>query len=297
MNRRTFSRTFVASALGAAGGGVSSAVSLAAPVVTPAAAPYKLSVMLWTVFENLPFEQRLEKVAAAGYQYVQLVGEYQKWTEEDFRRANAKRRALGISFDTTAGLAHGVGDPREREAFLADLRKELATMEKLEIPSVIVMSGDRIPNLAGEVQHESCVEGLKRAAELVEGKGVTLWLENIDLEENPHYYLWSMAELLQIIEKVNHPQVKALYDFFHAQISGGNLIALLERNINKVACVHIADVPGRHEPGTGEINYTNMYKKLAQLKFSGSLAMEFIPTGDPITSLRAAREAAERAGP
>ena len=296
MNRRTFHRTVAAGALGAVAGGISPTVSPAAPVATPAAAPYKLSVMLWTVFENLPFEQRLEKVAAAGFKYIQLVGEYQKWTEEDFRRANAKRRALGISFDTTAGLAHSVGDPRERDAFLADLRKEHETMEKLEIPSVIVMSGDSIPNLAAEVQHKSCVEGLKRAAEIVEGKGVTLWLENIDLEENPHYYLWSMTELFQIVGEVNHPQVKALYDFFHAQISGGNLITLLEKNISKVACVHIADVPGRHEPGTGEINYTNIYKKLAQLEFSGSLAMEFIPTGDPVASLRAAREAAERAG-
>jgi len=296
MNRRTFHRTVAAGALGAAAGGISSAATPAAPVPAPAAVPYKLSVMLWTVFEKLPFEQRLEKVAAAGFKYIQLVGEYQKWTEEDFRRANAKRRALGISFDTTAGLAQGVGDPRERDAFLAGLRKELETMEKLEIPSVIVMSGNSIPNLAAEVQHKSCVEGLKRAAEIVESKGVTLWLENIDLEENPHYYLWSMAELFEIIGEVNHPQVKALYDFFHAQISGGNLISLLERNISKVACVHIADVPGRHEPGTGEINYTNIYKKLAQLKFSGSLAMEFIPTGDPVSSLRAAREAAERAG-
>jgi hydroxypyruvate isomerase len=294
MNRRTFHRTLAAGALGAAAGGVSSAVSSVASVAAPSAAPYKLSVMLWTVFENLPFEQRLKKVAAAGFKYVQLVGEYQKWREEDFRRANAKRRALGISFDTTAGLEHGVGDPREREAFLADLRKELETMEKLEIPSVIVMSGDRVPNLAAEVQHQSCVEGLKRAVELVEGKGVTLWLENIDLEENPHYYLWSMAELFQIVGEVNHPQVKALYDFFHAQISGGNLISLLEKNVDKVACVHIADVPGRHEPGTGEINYANIYRKLAQLKFSGSVAMEFIPTGDPVASLRAAREAAER---
>lgn len=163
------------------------------------AVPYKLSVMLWTVFERLPFEQRLEKVAEAGFKYVQLVGEYTKWSEEDCRRANAKRRELGISFDTTAGLAHGVGDRRERDTFLADLRKELPIMEKIECPSVIVMSGNRVEGLTPEAQHKSCVEGLKRAAGIVEGKSVTLWLENTDLEENPKYYLWSMAELFQII--------------------------------------------------------------------------------------------------
>jgi hydroxypyruvate isomerase len=292
MNRRTFAGT-----LAAASGALALPHRFLLGADTPPSdAPYKLSVMLWTVFNDLPFEERLEKVAAAGFHNVELVGEYKKWSEDDFRRANAKRRELGISFDTTAGLAHGVGDPRAREAFLADLRNELPIMEKLEIPSVIVMSGNRIDSLAPEVQYQSCVEGLKRAAEIVEDKGVTLWLENIDLEENPRYYLWSMPESFRVIGEVNHPRVKALYDFFHAQISGGNLIEQLVKNIDKVACVHIADVPGRHEPGTGEINYVNIYKRLAELNYTGYVAMEFLPTRDPVVSLSAAREEALRAG-
>ena len=91
----------------------------------PQDAPFKLSVMLWTVFIDLSFEQRLEKVAEAGYRYVQLVGEYEKWSEDDFNRANAKRKQLGISFDATAGLRHGLSNPAEREALLADLREAL----------------------------------------------------------------------------------------------------------------------------------------------------------------------------
>ena len=211
-------------------------------------------------------------------------------------KRQAKRRELGISFNTTAGLAHGVADPRAREAFLTDLRQEFPLMEKLACPAIIVMSGDRVEGLTAEAQHASCVEGLKRAAEIAEKKGVTLWLENIDLEENPRYYLWSMAEAFQIAAEVNHPRVKILYDFFHAQVSGGNLMARLEKNISQVACVHIADVPGRHEPGTGEINYANIYKKLVQLKYAGYVTMEFLPSGDPVATLRAAREEALRGG-
>ena len=143
-----------------------------------------------------------------------------------------------------ACLRHGVGDPSAREGFLADVREQLRIMEKIECPALIVMSGNVVPGLSPEAQHASCVEGLKRAAELVEGKGVTLLLENIDLEENPHYYLWSVPEAFKIIEEVNHPQVKFLYDFFHAQISGGNLIANLQKHAGKVGLFHIADVPG-----------------------------------------------------
>lgn len=297
MNRRQFHRALAGAALGT---GLSpSAFSLSPPVVAGEAAsgtPFKVSVMLWTVFEKLPFEARLEKVAEAGYKAVELVGEYRNWPEEEFRNANRKRRDLGITFDTTAGLRHSVGDPKAREAFLSDLRNELPIMEKLECPAIIIMSGNRIPNLPAEEQHKTCVEGLKRAAELVEGRNVTLLLENIDLEENPRYFLWNVPESFKVIEEVNHPQVKFLYDFYHAQISGGNLIENLEKHADKVGLIHIADVPGRHEPGTGEINYPNIYKKLAALKYTRYVAMEFIPTRDPVESLRVAREEALRAG-
>ncbi len=293
MNRRTFARTLVGAAAGAAAWPQRSLRLEGAP---PPQVPYKFSVMLWTVFNDLPFEERLEKVAAAGFRNVELVGEYKKWSEDDFLRANAKRRELGIHFDTTAGLAHGVGDPRAREAFLADLRNEIPIMEKLEMPSIIVMSGNRIDGMAPEEQHQSCVEGLKRAAEVAERNGVTVWLENIDLEENPRYFLWSMPELFKIVGEVGHPRVKALYDFFHAQISGGNLIEQLVKNIDRVGCVHIADVPGRHEPGTGEINYANIYRKLVELDYSGYVAMEFLPTHDPVATLAAAREEALQPG-
>jgi hydroxypyruvate isomerase len=298
MNRRNFSKTLAGATLGTAALALEPLAAAARPAEGPnpaAEAPFKISVMLWTILTKLPFEERLEKVAEAGYHNVELVGEYAKWTEVDFRRYNKKRSELGITFDTTAGLRHGVGDPSAREAFLLDVRTELKIMEKIECPQLIVMSGNVVPGLAPGAQHASCVEGLKRAAELVEGKGVTLLLENIDLEENPHYYMWSVPEAFKIIEEVNHPQVKFLYDFYHAQISGGNLIANLQRHVDKVGLIHIADVPGRHEPGTGEINYINIYKKLAELNYNRYVAMEFRPSGDPVKILARARQEALQA--
>jgi hydroxypyruvate isomerase len=291
MNRRQFARTLAGTALAApalAGLPVHSESALAEGEAS--GVTFKISLMLWTVFQKLPFEERLEKVAEAGYHAVELVGsEYKKWSDEDFRRANRKRRELGITFDVTAGLAHGIADPDAREAFLSDLRQALPAMEKIECPAIIVLSGNVVPGKSHNDQHQSCIEGLKRAAEIAEKKDLTILLENIDLEENPRYYLWSVAEGFEIITSVGHPRVKFLYDFFHEQISEGNLIEKLEKNIEKLGLVHVADVPGRHEPGTGEINYTNIYKKLAALKYDRYVAMEFIPTGDPVASLRRAR--------
>lgn len=290
MNRREFSRNVLGATLGMSA--ALPALTLAKhkgspPVSDP---PFPLSVMLWTVFRDLPFEQRLEKVAEAGYHHVELVGEFRDWTPENFAKANRKKRELGMTFDATAGLSHGVGNPGERDAFLRDLESLLVTAEKLECPAIIALSGNRAPDLSQDAQHQSCIDGLKRAAGLAEKSNVTVLLENIDPEENPRYFLTSVAEGFEIIGEVNHPRVKFLYDFYHEQISEGNLIEKLEKNIDKVGVVHIADVPGRHEPGTGEINYANIFKKLAALGFKGYAAMEFLPTGDPIASLRAARE-------
>lgn len=294
MNRRSFARRFGGALLSAP------AISrtLAGEALAAASSPgYKLSVMLWTVFRDLPFEERLEKVAAAGYNNVELVGEYAKWSDSDFERANAARKRLGIIFDCTAGIKHSLCNPAERGGLVAEIRTTLPIMERLECPALILLSGNVVAGMTMEAQAQSCVDGLRAAANIIEGKRINgepvrLLLENIDPEENPKYFLTSVARGLEIVRAANHPQVQFLYDFFHEQISEGNLIEKLEKNIEHVGLVHVADVPGRHAPGTGEINYANIFRKLAELKYDRMVAMEFLPVGDPVEELRKAREMA-----
>ena len=290
INRRQFAQRIATTALATT---VMRAEASGNPVT--GVSPFPLSIMLWTVWTDLPFEQRLANVAEAGYTNVELVGEYAKWDDAAFDRANSARKGLGIRFDATAGLHNGVGNPEVRDAFLAEFKQALTPMQKLGCPAMIVLSGNVVPGLAREQQHQSCIEGLKRAVELIDGKQIDgqparLLLECIDPEENPHYFLQSAAEAIEIVRAVNHPQVQFLYDLFHEQIAEGNLIEKLEKNIDIIGLIHIADVPGRHEPGTGEINYTNIYRKLAELKYRHMVAMEFHPTGDPTTTLRAAKQ-------
>lgn len=291
MDRREFSRILTGAALG-------TAVLPALPSLAADEAqvpPFHFSVMLWTIYRDRPFEERIEKVAEAGYHAVELVNEYEKWAPEDFRRASAKLRSLGMVVDAMAGDWTGIANPQVRDKFLADLNRLVPVAEQLECPAIIILSGDRVEGLSREAHHQSCVEGLKRAAEIADKRNLTLLLENIDQEENSKYYLTSVAEGFEIVHEVNHPRVKFLYDFYHEQISEGNLIAKLEKNIAQTGLFHVADVPGRHEPGTGEINYASIYRKLAQLNYRGYVAMEFEPSGDPVASLRVAREEAIRA--
>lgn len=290
MNRRQFMRTLTGAAL-------TSAVLPALATGTEAAdsqVSFKFSVMLWTILRDRPFEERIQKVAAAGYHAIELVNEYEKWSPEDFRRAMSKLRALNMVVDAMAGVWTGMADPNAREKFFADLNRLFPIAEQLECPAIIVLSGNRVEGLSREAHHASCIEALKRAAEIAEKRNITLLLENIDQEENPKYYLTSVAEGFEITRAVNHPRVKFLYDFYHEQISEGNLIKKLEKNFDQIGLFHVADVPGRHEPGTGEINYSNIYRKLAALNYRGYVAMEFEPTRDPEGSLRSAREEAIR---
>lgn len=291
MDRRRFAQGMGLAALGA-----SVAPRLKAqPENNPP--PFPLSVMLWTVFRELPFEERLARVREAGYSNIELVGEYAQWTPADFERANTARKRLGISFDATAGIKHSLADPAQRDAFVAELKQALTPMRALGCPAMIVLSGNIVPGLPREAQHASCVEGLKRAAGAIEGKQidgrpVRLLLECIDPEENPKCFLQRASEAIEMVRAVNHPQVQFLYDLYHEQIAEGNLIEKLEKHIDLIGLIHVADVPGRHAPGTGEINYRNIYRKLAQLEYKHVVAMEFLATGDAVAELRNAREEA-----
>lgn len=290
MNRRQFTAMLATSA-----GTLAIAQPLAAEnLLFAATAPFKMSVMLWTVFPQLSFEQRLEKVADAGYQAVELVDEYKGWSDADYSRFSSKRKSLGITFDTIANVRHGVANPADRDAFLSELSVLITTAQKLECPGIIVLSGNRVQGLSHQQLHDSCVECLKRSADLAAKSGVTLLLENIDPEENPEYYLTSAAEGFQIVREVNHPHVRFLYDLYHEQIAEGNLIEKLEKNIDYLGLVHVADVPGRHAPGTGEINYQNIFRRLAELNYSRYVAMEFLSGKDAVDELRTAREFAIR---
>src|SRR5690349_24289878 len=128
MNRRSFAHRLAAAVVVAP---ALSTVIQSQDTVAPSAkpVPHKLSVMLWTVFRDLPFEQRLEKVAAAGYSNVELVGEYEKWSDADFERVNAARQKLGINFDCTAGLKRGLCNPADRDLLASELRKTIPIME------------------------------------------------------------------------------------------------------------------------------------------------------------------------
>lgn len=184
-------------------------------------------------------------------------------------------------------------DPTVRNEFIKGVKTSVETAHKLECPTLLVTVGNELEGVPRKKQHESIVEGLREASKIAEKASVTLALEPLNvLVDHKGYYLYSSAEGFEILREVNSSNVKLLYDIYHQQITEGNLIDTITKNIGSIAHFHVGDVPGRHEPGTGEINYANVFKKIDEAGYRGYVSLEFRPLKDPKEALEKVKKLA-----
>jgi hydroxypyruvate isomerase len=291
MNRRQFGERI-------AGGlaGLALAVSSRRGLATPekAARPFRLSVMLWTLRPKYTAEQAIDLVAGAGYDGFELVDEDKKWSAADVKRVRAHMAQLGIVCDAMSGIDAGFAEPGAADRLASELTARMAQAERLGCRRIILLSGKRDISMPREKQHAVCIENLQRAGDVAEKRGFTLLLEPIDALENPPIYLTRVEEAFEIVRAVKQPSVQVLYDFYHQQRGlpqGGGVVPLLaplRGNVDLLGLVHVANVPGRHAPNHGEINYLSVYRGLEQNGYHGWMAMEFLPVGDAKSELRQA---------
>lgn len=248
------------------------------------------SVMLWTLRGT--FEQRLETAAKAGLESVELVAEHAQWSDAEIERMKKLARSLGLGMDTIIATPNwgnrpvSMVNPEHRENFLSDVRQAITFAQKLEIPQIILMSGNEIPGRTREEQWASLVEGAKRAGELAAKANLTLIVEPLNNKVNHKgFFLTTCVDGLKLIREVNNPHVRLLFDIYHEQVQIGNVIRTITEAAPYVSVFHIADNPGRNDPGTGELNYINIYKAIRKTGYSGYVTMEYLPLGDPVESL------------
>ncbi len=281
MTRREFGPVLIAAGFG---------IGISGPVALAQAAPtQRFSVMLWSLGKSLTMEQRLDLVAAAGYNGGELVTEWRAWSMDERKRIVAKKNALGLVFDLMFPGGPSLTDPANRSTLLEQVKTALPMARELGCKQFGFKAGPRVTGQSQEQMKQAVADGLKVAAAACDGSGMELLLEPIDLIEDKREAVNSVADAFEIVRMVGSPQVKVLYDFYHEQRGGGNMIEKLQKNIDLVGLVHIADVPGRHHPGTGEIDFRNIYRALAALHYSRFITMEFVPQGDPVAELKAAR--------
>lgn len=259
----------------------------------PKTAKVTSSVMLWTLKGSM--EQRLGKAAEAGIQSVELVSEHVSWVDGEAAKYRAAVQSYGLGTDALLSQTNWVHrpvsmvNPAHREAFLQDVREAIVWAKKLNAPQVIVLSGNEQPGMTREAQHASMVEGGKRAAELADAAGVTLILENLNSRVNHKgYFLTSAREALQVVKEVDSPHLRMLFDIYHEYVQNGNPIPMITEAAPYVSVFHVADAPGRHDPGTGEMKWDEIYRAIGKADYAGYVALEYEPKGDEVDSLIAA---------
>jgi hydroxypyruvate isomerase len=246
--------------------------------------------MMWTLKGS--FEQKLEVAAAAGCQSVELVGEYAEWSNATAKDMKKVATSLHLGMDTLIATPDwgkrpvSMVIPEQRDAFLADVRNAIAWAKKFEIPQIILMSGNEVPGKSRDEQYASLLEGCKRAGDLAATAGVTMIVEPLNNKVNHKgFFLTTCVEGLKLIKQVDNPHVKLLFDLYHEQVQIGNVTRTAIEAAPYVAVYHVADNPGRNDPGTGEMNYENIYRAIKKTGYSGYVTMEYLPLADQGASL------------
>jgi len=179
-------------------------------------------------------------------------------------------------------------DPDAFDAFYKASEESIKVAKYLGVPSLIVTTGNtRSDNITKYEQHANVVLMLKHVAPLYEESGVTLIVEPLNvLCDHMGYFLSSSYEAFEICNEVGSKNVKILYDVYHQQITEGNLIPTIRKYFDLIGHFHVADVPGRNEPGTGEINYKNIFKAIEELGYDKYVGLEYRPSIDTFETIK-----------
>lgn len=173
-------------------------------------------------------------------------------------------------------------DPDRTAEAIAEIRDGIAVAEEAGAANVNVKTGPEQQHLDAATQFESVVAVLREVAPTAADAGVTLVLEPVNpVTESPPMFVQTVEQAHRVVTAVDHPNLQILFDAYHEQITSGDVIRTLRRYADAVGHVHVADVPGRHQPGTGELAYGNVFDALADVGYDRYVGFEFYPTGDP----------------
>jgi len=240
----------------------------------------RFAANLTMLFTELPFMQRFEAAAKAGFKAVEYLFPY----PFDKKELSAALRANGLQ-QVLHNLPAGNWDAGERGiACLPDRVEEFRSGVAAAIEYAKALGVGQVNCLAGKASgvpehllHQTFVENLRYAAGELKRAGIKLLIEPINTYDIPGFYLNRTAQAVAILDEVGSDNLFVQYDIYHAQRMEGELIATLEKNLARIAHVQLADNPGRHEPGTGEIHYGNVFAALDRIGYAGWVGCEYKP--------------------
>ena len=254
---------------------------------------FRLAVCADTVFLELPFEQRIKEIARAGF-WVEFWG----WQGRDIAAiaADPDIRISAFTGDDGGSLLH----PDGLEPFLRGVERTIPIAQALGCQELVLHAGELGPKgeaVMAIAAHPAtrwitAYKGLCKVAELAEKYSLVYSLEHLNTKlDHAGYPMPLVSDVAELVAEVGSPRIKLLLDLYHAQVEEGNLVNLIQTYGNQIGYVHAADVPGRHEPGTGEINYPQVAQALRSQGYSGAVGLEAFPQQSSHEALMRFRQA------
>ena len=250
----------------------------------------RLAANLSTLFPELDFLERFAAAAAAGFKAVEYQFPYQ-WSPDELARRARDADVQVVLHNLPAG-DFAKGDrgiaclPGREPEFREGVERAIEYAKAVNCPRLNCLAG-----LApAEREHFALLaENVRYAARKLGAAGLSLTLEPINTRTVPGFFLSRSAQAIEVLNAAGEGNAFLQYDFFHMQIMEGDLAKSVERLLPRIGHVQLADVPGRHEPGTGEINFDFLLRQLDALGYSGWVGCEYNPQGDTLQGLKWAR--------
>jgi hydroxypyruvate isomerase len=244
----------------------------------------KQSVCRWP-YGSIPLPEFCKAIKAMGLTGIDLL----QPAEWPVARDAGLVVSMGYPADRRDFIATGFNDRAHHTQLIDELTRTIPLAQAAGVANVITMFGNRA-GISDADGVAACVEGLRHVAPVAEAHGVTVCVELLNSKVDHKDYMGDHTAFgVKVMEGVGSPRVKLLYDIYHMQIMEGDVIHTLHDSIAHIGHIHTGGVPGRHEiDDTQELNYHAVARALADLGFAGFVAHEFMPTGDPLTSLRGA---------
>lgn len=261
----------------------------------PGPPPYTVSINIEIMFpRTMPRPERMEIVAAHGFKAFSF------WNATDEEREAMLKvqqrtglKCASISGTGTAGSSTGLTQPGMEQAYLEEITARAKIAAAFGGAQPIVFVGRMQPDVPWEKQRSQIISGLRKAGDIAKEHGVELVMEPLSTSGGrPRMALDTAAVAFPAIEEVAHPQVKVCFDIYHLQLMEGNIINHLREGLSKgwIGLVQIGEVPGRKEPGTGEIDYSYVLRVLRELNYKGYLDTEMGTTTTPEAAMELTRK-------
>lgn len=249
----------------------------------------KFAPNLSTMFTEVPFIERFEKAKKAGFQYVEFQFPYAHSSEEVKQQLETNGLQT-VLFNLPPGDwdkgDRGIAIFRERQdEFKQSVTKAIEYAQAFGCSQLHCMAGVLPKDGDRDNALQIFKENVRYCAEQFNKHGLTVLLEPINTYDIPNYFLSSIELAIEIIEELALPNVKLQFDFYHMQRMQGELINTFKKYKDQIGHVQIADNPGRHEPGTGEIHYENVFRTLTEEGYNGFIGLEYIPKDKSENSL------------